>query len=73
MKLTRINDSTAKDDKRVFFRTIYKTPHYTFPTCPKCKKTVNIVWVAWPDRSVWMCDDCIEWSENVVSQEASSN
>lgn len=64
MKLIRINDSTAKDGRYVFFKEEIKTAHITWQTCPECKKRVNVIWVAWPNKGLWVCDNCIEWSED---------
>lgn len=64
MKLKKLNDSTAIDDKgNGWFRMKTKERHEFWISCIVCGKTVQHYWTDWPNYEAKVCDVCMIWTE----------
>jgi hypothetical protein len=64
MKVKKLNTDTAVDEVGIsLFKKEIETPHRTWPTCPCCKRRVNLIWVRYPITEEIICDTCVDWEE----------
>jgi len=64
VKLKKLNDSTAVDEKgNGWFRYKAGERHSQWVSCIVCGKTVQYYWSDWPDYEAKVCDVCMVWEK----------